>query len=327
MHLSSFVWWTFCLFIGTMSTTCRRADVVPPTPVEPLSPADPPASLLSPIQPQPPAPTQDATVVSEAASVKDPIETIAVPTNPIAKAQLYFEMGYGAAAFQILSTLPPEERQKPENQLLEGLSAEMCGRFKEAATACAAAESVSDETRKLDALLCQGRVWMQLKDFKFALQKFQTAYQAAPHNLATTLALMDALVTLNDGPGLLRLTKKVLESDPNHYAAQLYLGIAFEMTGQREDADAMFGKLTDNDAIPAYLEATAMDRRGLLWAKIQPERARSILEQCRIRLPSYGCPHTEVAISPPDPRHPNRKIRNVNRPGRYGTAPLVSPPP
>lgn len=318
--------WTFFLFIFGSAAACRRSDSVTFRMVETApagttaetreklpEPAPPEAS--KPAEPAPPAPQPD------------PIESMTVPAEPVARARLYFEMGYGFAAFQVLSALPPEERKKPENRLLEGLAAEMCGRFRDAAEACADAEAMPDEKSRVEALLCQGRVWMQLKDFKLSAQKFREAHEMAPRDPSTALSLMDALVTLNDGPGLLRLTKKILASDPGDAAAQLYLGIALEMASRRDEADAAFAKLMNNDAVPAYLEAAAFDRRGLLWAKVTPERAREILEQCRKRFPSYGCPRTEVAISPPDPRHPNRKIHNVTRPGRYGTAPLPQPPP
>ncbi len=282
------------------------------------------------MQPEPspePAASVDATPVAvPEPPPKDPVESMTVPSEPIARAKMYFEFGYGAAAFQVIASLPEEERKKPEIQLLAGLSAEMCGRFREAAAACAAAEALPDLQGRIESLLCQGRVWMQLKDFKSAMQKFQAAHAAAPKDPSTGAALMDALVTLDDGPGLLRTARRILEGEPANFVAQFYLGMALAMTGQRDLADEAFGKLTERDEVPAYLEASAFDQRGLLWSKVSPERARTLLEQCRKRVPAYGCPRTELAISPPDPRHPNRKIRNVTRPGRYGTAPLPPPP-
>ncbi len=275
------------------------------------------------------ATTADATPVTEPdmapAPPPDPIESMTIPENPVDRARLYFEMGYGAAALQVLDGLTPEPLEKPEVQLLYCRAAELTGRLKQAVAAGEKAAKATDAGARALAHHCQARAHWGLKEHAPALRKLEAAIEAAPGELAFRLAHLQALLELKAKDALVRALGDALAKWPGQPSLLLLQGLSLEQAGARDKAHAVYEKLTGSDAVPAWVEAEAFDRMGLLWIQADPKRARDLLRRCRERVPQAACPRTELALSPPDPRHPERRIRNVTRPGRYGDTPL--PPP
>ncbi len=252
----------------------------------------------------------------------DPIETMTIPEEPLPRARLYYEMGYGASALQVLGQLPESERETGEVQLLFGLAAALRGQNRHAVTACRkAAELLENNTEKTKALFCQGRAHLALREHANALRTLEEALKLSPENLPVRLAMMDIYLQLKNRDVLHRFIQETLQLHPGNGAVLLELGSWHELSNQREKAHETWEKLTMNDQIPSWIEAEAFDRMGMLWIRANPRRAREILERCEKRVPGVGCPRTELSLSPPVPRHPERKVRNVTRPGRYGTNP------
>ena len=81
---------------------CHREPVRPPKAADASGHKDP----EPPMPPSPvPAMTADATPtltaeMAPAPPPPDPVETMTIPADPVAKARLFFAMGYGAAAWQ-----------------------------------------------------------------------------------------------------------------------------------------------------------------------------------------------------------------------------------
>jgi hypothetical protein len=284
--------------------------------------------------PMPPAMTADA-MTADATSVKapdpapvpppDPIESMTVPEDPVERARLYFEMGYGASALQVLDTLTPEQVEKPEIQLLYCRAAELTGRLKQAVAAGERAAKATDAGARAQAHLCQARAHWGQKEHAPALRRYEAAIEAAPGELAFRLAHLKALLDLKARDAFAKAFGDALARWPDQPSLLLLQGLSLEQAGARDKAHALYEKLTGSDTVPAWVEAEAFDRMGLLWIQADPKRARVVLRRCRERVPGAACPRTELALSPPDPRHPERRIRNVTRPGRYGDTPL--PPP
>jgi len=316
-----------CGLTAAMSCGCQKQDTIRPPKTQDAANHKEPELIMAPMAMTPEPMTADATpmVVVEPAPPPDPIETMTIPEEPVARAKLYFELGYGAAAVQVLTALPKETLEKAEVQLLLGEAAELCGRWKEAIAACTQAGNVEEPGKKTLALLCQARAHLGLKEHGPALRKLEAARVLSPDDSAVLLSLMEIYVDLKSRDALLKLVQDTLAKKPGDPATTLYLGAYHELMNQREKAHGVYEKLTGSDEIPAAVEAEALDRMGLLWIKADPKKSREILKLCRQRVPAVGCPRTELSLSPPDPRHPERRIRNVSRPGRYGETPL--PPP
>ncbi|MBU1242717.1 tetratricopeptide repeat protein [Myxococcota bacterium] len=323
-------WMTFVMLCGiTAASACgcqKQEPVRSPKPADVVGHKDPEPGMMTVVVP-PGSMTADATPVVEAAPVPppDPIETMTVPADPVEKAKLYYEMGYGAAAVQLLGALPAETLEKTGVQLLLGQAAELCGRNREAVAACTKAAAVTEAAPKTQALMCLARAYLGLKEHAKALRSLEAALEASPDDLIVRRATMDVLLGLKSRDALLKVVQETLAKAPGDPATMLYLGSAHELAKAREKAHETYEKLTGNDTIPAWVEAEAFDRMGMLWIKADPKKSREILARCRQRVPGAGCPRTELSLSPPDPRHPERRIRNVSRPGRYGETPL--PPP
>jgi len=314
-------------FVLGSALACQREPVRPPKAADASGHKDPEPAMPPPV----PAMTVDATPTMAVEMAPeppppDPIETMTIPAEPVAKARLFFEMGYGAAALQVLAALPPETLEKPEVQLLAGRAAELAGRARDAVAACQkSAAGTTEAGPKSQALACQARAHWQLKEHALALRQFEAAVAADPEALPHRLALMRALVELKARDTLEKRVAEALAKWPKQPSVLLFQGLAHELAGEREKASAVYEQLTGSDAIPAWVEAEAFDRWGLLWVKADPKRSKELLARCRARVPGAGCPRTELAHSPPDPRHPERRIRNVSRPGRYGDTPLPAP--
>ncbi|PKN47631.1 MAG: hypothetical protein CVU59_02170 [Deltaproteobacteria bacterium HGW-Deltaproteobacteria-17] len=316
-----------CGITAASACGCQKQEPVrSPKPADVVSHKDPEPGMTAVAAPAEPM-TADATPVVEMAPVPppDPIETMTVPEEPVQRAKLYYELGYGASAIQVLGALPAETLDKTEVQLLLGLACELSGRNREAIAACTKAAAVPEAAPKTQALLCQARAYLGLKEHAKALRSLEAALVASPDDLIVRRATMDVLVGLKSHDALLKLVQETLAKVPGDPATMLYLGAAHELAKARDKAHETYEKLTGNDTIPAWVEAEAFDRMGMLWIKADPKKSREILARCRQRVPGAGCPRTELSLSPPDPRHPERRIRNVSRPGRYGETPL--PPP
>jgi len=323
-------WMVFLMLCGiTAASACgcqKQEPVRSPKPSDIVGHKDPEPGMTAVAVPPEPM-TADATPVVEVAPAPppDPIETMTVPEDPVEKAKLYFELGYGASAVQVLGALPTETLEKAAVQLLLGQAADLCGRYREAVAACTKAAAVDEPAPKAQALLCQAHAYLGLREHAKALRSLEAALAATPDDLIVRRATMDVLVGLKSHDALLKLVQETLVKAPGDPATMLYLGAAHELAKAREKAYETYEKLTGNDTIPAWAEAEALDRMGMLWIKADPKKSREILARCRQRVPGAGCPRTELSLSPPDPRHPERRIRNVSRPGRYGETPL--PPP
>ncbi len=316
-----------CGIAAVLICGCQKQDTIrPPKSVDAAGHKDPEPAMPPPAMVPAPGPADATPVkVAEPLPPPDPIETMTIPEEPVARARLYYEMGYGAAAVQVLTALPKETLDKLETQLLLGQAAELCGRWREAVAACAKADKAAEAGPKTQALLCQARAYVGLKEHAQALRRLEAALADSPDDLTVRLAMMELLVDLKSRDSLQKLVQETLQKKPGDPATTLYQGAAFELANQREKAQEVYEKLTGSDAVPAAVEAEAFDRMGMLWIKADPKKSREILKRCRERVPGAGCPRTELALSPPDPRHPERRIRNVSRPGRYGETPL--PPP
>lgn len=271
--------------------------------------------------------TADASPVAEPDMTPepDPVEAMTIPEDPVARAKLYYEMGYGAAALQVLDALSTDQLEKPELQLLYCRSAELTGRLKQAVVAGEKAAKAADADARAQAHLCQARAHWGQKEHAPALRKYEAAVEAAPEALPIRLAFLQALLDLKSRDALNKQLGDALAKWPDQPSLLLLHGLSHEQAGARDKAHALYEKLTGSDAVPAWVEAEAFDRMGLLWIQADPKRSRELLRRCRERVPGAACPRTELALSPPDPRHPDRRIRNVTRPGRYGETPL--PPP
>ena len=270
--------------------------------------------------------TVDATpeVEVEPVPAPDPVESMILPEDAVERARLFYSFGYGASAVQLLKTLPKETLGQPEVQLLLGQASGLGYRHRDALAACRKAENGPKEL-KLQALICQAQAHLALKEHAAALRLLEGALVLEPDNMQVRYGIMEILVQLKSRDALAKMVGETLARRAEDPATLLYQGMVHELGKSSDKAFSTYEKLTLSDEIPPWVEAEAFDRMGMLMLKSNPAKSREILSRCRQRVPGAGCPRTELALSPPDPRHPERRIRNVQRPGR--TNPMVPTTP
>ncbi len=278
--------------------------MVAPAPVEPRKKP----VAMAPVQVTP-QPQKVATPQKKPTS-----QALVIPKDPMKKAELFERLGYGRSAFTVLKK---HEETLGTTFAYWHLRARAAYTFNSTPDVLAAVKKglpLARTPAEQKALwLLKGRARFAQRKYPAARRALTKALELAPKDIPTRLSLLEVLAHQRKTTLYRAVLDQGLAMKPDRGEYLLAQGELLALTGKRAKAITHFTNLSRQPKVLPFIRARALDRAGTLLAATSKAKAATLVKECVERFPTFGCVTTEMLIAPPDPRHPNRRIRNVKR--------------
>ncbi|MBN2723042.1 MAG: tetratricopeptide repeat protein [Deltaproteobacteria bacterium] len=238
---------------------------------------------------------------------------IKIPSDPVEKAALYIKAGYGKSAAKILRGIKP----RPETYQYFQLLAESCYLSRDYSCASREAQKAfklaDTDIKKYNSLIIAGRAYKEKRHFRKALTVLNSGCKLIKENVDCRISRVQIYILLKSKDVLEKELKVCISDFPARGEFQLFQGDLLILQRKIDSAVSHLKKVSENTSFAKWVRARALDSMGKLLGDRSRADAAKVLEKCKKLFPAYGCVETELSISPPDPRHPGRKIRDVKR--------------
>ncbi|MBU1238247.1 hypothetical protein KKF84_07745 [Myxococcota bacterium] len=312
---------TLMILMVFAASGCKTKEIPPSSHSSPStasamnsSPAAPMVAAATPPVNPPPVEKPAPAVKSVIKKVEAQLPVMTIPRDVMKKARLYISLGYGRSAFLILKELETSLGTTFEYWELRARAAHIFNSATDVLVAVKKGMPLAKTPReKQSLLLLKGRAQLALRKYGPAKRTLTRALAQFVDDHQTRLTLLEALSHDRQTTLYGKILEEGLKLSPHKGEYLLAQGELLVMKGKTRDAITLFQSLVLRENLPGFVRARALDRAGTLLAARSKSEALKVVSQCRKLFPSYGCVTTEMLIAPPDPRHPNRKIRNVKR--------------
>jgi tetratricopeptide (TPR) repeat protein len=263
-------------------------------------------------------PTKTPTKTPLVKTVKIPLtkkeEPIVIPKDPYKKAQLFYSLGYGRSAVKLLKNHKKEIGISYDYWILRSRAAYLSGQYRDLLSSTVEGlKTASTNLQKSEFNLLRGRAYIKKRNFPAAMRNLKKSIKNAPSDHRSRISLLFVYTILKNVKPMEKLLTESITVDPNRGEYLLAKADLLIIKKKKSQAKEYLKTITTMKKVPRYIQARAFDRYGMMVAVKSKNQAKKVVIECRKRFPSYGCVSTEMAISPPDPQNPNRKIRSIKR--------------
>ncbi|MDA3862815.1 MAG: hypothetical protein PF689_03000 [Deltaproteobacteria bacterium] len=250
-------------------------------------------------------------------SLEEKLKNLKIPTEPLAKARFFLKMGYGASALDLLKKNQKKYAKDFKYWLCRLESAYLSTAYKDAENSIVKAlEITTDKTEKYKIYLLQGKIFNNRKKYSSAITILQKAISLQPKALTARLEIFPTLKRYKKVSLFKEILQKALDFHPDSGLLQMAKVDLLFLENNSKSALQLLEQISSQTKYKDFVRARALDRFGINLATSDRKSALQLLKRCRKLFPKYGCTGTEVELSPPDPRHPWRRIRSLKR-GNY----------
>lgn len=240
-------------------------------------------------------------------------EELKIPEDPLEKAELYIKAGFGYSAYRVLKNIKPAP-DTWKYWYTRALALYTARKFHSAAREAEKSAGLTKETPlQYKSFLLQARALIEMRRHPQAIKLLQSTCAMVVDAHDCHITRLNHFIVLKRIGDSGKLSDELVKKYPGRGEYHLGRLEHFALDKKLTELKDYMNKVVANTQLPVWVRAKAMDIAGAAIAAKNADEGKKLLEVCRKTFPKYGCIMTELTISPPDPRHPDRKIYDVKR--------------